>query len=507
MTVLIAIILFTFAYLLISSGVDHFRECTSPNHISKYRGVGVASNRTFSRIIEKPHDDVPVIVSPDAFDISLLMNEGFLGYPKPNKIPKTTNLMWAWLQFVTNDMSLISPGLNSSDTLFSGTGVTEIVRSDYILDHGNNRQQINLETPYIDGSHIYGRDAVMATSLRRMDGTGKLKSMDAPGQSADDTEMLPYNASEGKFLGVDDRINQHAILAALHVLFLREHNAWCDRLKTEMEYLTENELYNTARHLVVAEIQAITYREMLPLLLGIQEIDPGVCFTHHTPNGDRTSVTNEFAAAAARVGHSMVTDNLEIRNPETGSYIVASPIPLLEPAAPFVWGNGVGAVLLGASKQQSRKRDLSIADAIHDMVAPQDISRGRDHQLPAYQLFYSHFTREVALKCSHYAYNTSLCASIGALYGMPDSAVDLFLGLLAEKRVGASLLGIVGTKLFKYQFSHVKHNDHYFYLWDRVIKPHFFEIHSMRLSKIILRNTDIVPSVLRHNSEASVFLL
>jgi len=500
---LIIIVLATFAYLLISSGVDHSRQCTSPNHISKFRGVGVGSNRTFSRIIEKPHDDFPVIVTPDAYNISLLMTESIFG---SQKTTKTTNLLWAWLQFVSNDMALIEPNEDVNDTIFSGTGVTPLVRSAYVLDHGGNRQQLNAETPYIDGSHIYGRDALTAVQLRRLDGTGKLKSMDAPGQTADDTMMLPYNASEGKFLGVDDRVNQNLLVSALHVLFLREHNLWCERLKSEMDYLTENELYNMARHLVVGEIQAITYREALPLLLGISEIDPGVCFTHHTSTGDHTSITNEFAAAASMLVHSTATETLEVRDPETGTPILASPVPLLEPAAPFLWANGVGTVLLGATKQQSRKRDMSIADIILPYVGAQDITRGRDHQLPTYQAFYSHFTKHSALACSQYAYNTSLCSHIAELYGMPDSAVDLFLGLLAEKRAGRSLLGIVGTRLFKYQFSHVKHNDHYFYLWDQVIKPHFTEVHKMRLSKIILRNTDIVPTVLRPNSEVSVFL-
>jgi hypothetical protein len=503
----IFIVLFTFSYLLISSGTDHYRKCDSPNHISKYRGIGVGVNRTFSRIIEKPHDDFPVIVTPDAYNISLMMEEGAFLHPKVSKLPKTTNIFWAWLNFVINDMVLVAPSGNSSDTLFSGTGITEIERSAYVLDHEGNRQQINLETPYIDASHIYGRDAATASSLRRLDGTGKLKTMDAPGQSADDTSMLPYDNITGLFLGVDERVNQNVIVSALYVLFVREHNTWCERLKAEMDYLTENEVYNMARHLVIAEIQVITYREAIPLLLGISEIDPGVCFTHHTNDGDHTSITNEFAVAASKIGNSMVTDELEVRDPTAGSFTLVSPISLLEPAASFIWEHGAGAVLLGASKQKSRYRDLSIADVVRQYTAAQDISRGRDHQLPSYQQFYSHFTKHANLKCLDYAYNTSLCDSIADLYGFPDSMVDLYVGLLAEKRTGGSLLGIVGTKLFKYMFSHVKHNDHYFYLWDRVIKAHISEIHGMRLSKIILRNTDIVPSNLRPNSEASVFIL
>src|SRR5690606_15056845 len=115
--------------------------------------------------------------------------------------------------------------------------------------------------PYLDGSHIYGKDVPTAHALQKMDGTGKLNNSFIPSSPVEDAETPVYNETSGKFVGTDDRINQNVLLTSLHVLFLREHNYWCDTLAARMPYLNEYELYNIARHIVVAEIQSITYRE------------------------------------------------------------------------------------------------------------------------------------------------------------------------------------------------------------------------------------------------------
>ena len=47
------------------------------------------------------------------------------------------------------------------------------------------REQVNTDTAYIDASQVYGSDDARAHELRRLDGSGKLKT--SPG------ELLPYN--------------------------------------------------------------------------------------------------------------------------------------------------------------------------------------------------------------------------------------------------------------------------------------------------------------------------
>jgi peroxidase len=66
----------------------------------------------------------------------------------------------------------------------------------------------------------------------------------------------------------DVRANEQIGLAAMHTLFVREHNRLCDDLITTFPSSTGEEHYQMARKIVGAEMQAITYKEFLPALLG-----------------------------------------------------------------------------------------------------------------------------------------------------------------------------------------------------------------------------------------------
>jgi hypothetical protein len=73
-------------------------------------------------------------------------------------------------------------------------------------------------------------------------------------------------------------------LISLHTLFVREHNRIADGLATI--YLgdaswDDERIFQTARRVVGAEIQAITYNEFLPSLLGPHA--PGPATTPTTP--------------------------------------------------------------------------------------------------------------------------------------------------------------------------------------------------------------------------------
>ena len=77
----------------------------------------------------------------------------------------------------------------------------------------------------------------------------------------------------------DSRINVQPGIIALHALFLREHNRLAD-LYQAMEPLASDELiFFRARRIVIAELQAITYREYLPALLG-RDIKPRAVVNH-----------------------------------------------------------------------------------------------------------------------------------------------------------------------------------------------------------------------------------
>lgn len=70
------------------------------------------------------------------------------------------------------------------------------------------------------------------------------------------------------FLAGDIRANEQIGLTAMHTLFVREHNLLCDDIIATYPAADPEQQYQLARKIVGAEIQAITYKEFLPALMG-----------------------------------------------------------------------------------------------------------------------------------------------------------------------------------------------------------------------------------------------
>ncbi len=89
---------------------------------------------------------------------------------------------------------------------------------------------------------------------------------------------------------------------------------WGDRIIARAHNLTER-LNDVTAH---AEMQAITYREFLPVLLGPNALPP---YRGYKATVNPT-ISNEFATAAYRLGHSLLSPTL-LRLDATGTEIAA----------------------------------------------------------------------------------------------------------------------------------------------------------------------------------------
>src|SRR5207244_10146861 len=94
--------------------------------------------------------------------------------------------------------------------------------------------------------------------------------------------------------------------SAMHVLFVREHNRLANQIAASNPSLSDEEIYQRARRIVAAEMQAITYNEFLPALLGYGALSPYKGYKPWVNPG----IANEFSTAAFRVGHSMLDDDI-----------------------------------------------------------------------------------------------------------------------------------------------------------------------------------------------------
>jgi hypothetical protein len=79
---------------------------------------------------------------------------------------------------------------------------------------------------------------------------------------------------------------------------MREHNFWADTIKAGDPTLDDEGIYQRARAIVGAEIQLITYRDFVPILLGSDALLP---YAGYNPAVD-PRVSLVFSTAAFRVG-------------------------------------------------------------------------------------------------------------------------------------------------------------------------------------------------------------
>lgn len=183
-------------------------------------------------------------------------------------------------------------------------------------------KQFSRVTHYLDGSFIYGSDSQTVSDLRQFV-SGQLKIFDNMGQMllplATDSSGNCLPASMGGsntcFKAGDGRVNQIISLTTLHILFLREHNRIAFILSQLNPHWNDEIIFRETQRIVVAEYQVIIYKEWLPLIIGQDAMNHFELNLHdHVYSQDyrpdlNVAVTNEFAAAAFRFGHSTVDGN------------------------------------------------------------------------------------------------------------------------------------------------------------------------------------------------------
>lgn len=418
-----------------------------------------------------------------------------------------TDYLWQWGQFVDHDIvetPTIDPAepfniiIPADDIWFPPNSEMPLNRSFY-EENSSPREQVNAVTSYIDGSMVYGSDEVRAYALRSLDGSGRLRVTES-----DNGDLLPYNftgldnapaPSPNFFLAGDVRANEQIGLTALHTLFVREHNQWAERFLEENPAGTGEEAYHFARMLVTAEIQAITYHEFLPVLLGRDTLPP---YQGYDPEVD-TSISNEFGAAAYRMGHTMLSSqllrlNAEGEEAEEGNLSLAE--AFFNPA--HIEVNGIDSILRGLAAQTCQELDEKLVDAVRNLLfgppgaggfdlAALNIQRGRDHGLPDYNTMRQAARLRPARRLSDI--NPEAGEALSAVYHSPNQ-VDLWVGCLCEPKVPGTMVGPLLQRVLVNQFSRLRDGDRFYYqnhLPADLVKL----VEKQTLATIIRRNTEV----------------
>lgn len=202
----------------------------------------------------------------------------------------------------------------------------------------------------------------------------------------------------------DGRVNENISLTAMHTIWARNHNFHVDNLLASGFSGGEHALFEAAKIINEAEYQRVVFTEFAETLLGGMR-----GLGSHGWNGyqadTNVAISEEFASAAYRFGHSMVGDTLRLMtasgttrdvqlldaflNPSNEASVFTAPIELLRSYGydpqPGYAQIGVGSILGGISRQAAEEVDGQVVDAVRNDLVRQpadlfsfNVARGRD---------------------------------------------------------------------------------------------------------------------------------
>lgn len=369
----------------------------------------------------------------------------------------------------------------------------------------------NAVTPFIDGGVIYGSNNLRAMSLRTFRG-GRLIS-----KRHHKEEYLPFNHPrhllfkqeneptadlKNLFVGGDVRANENAFLLALHTVFVRHHNRMTNllrqhvRRKKAWKFTSDEWLFQTAKKLVVAQLQCIIFNEFVPAMLGPNALGK---YQGYKPNVD-PRISLFHSTIAFRWGHSAIPEVFRVKSRRHRMVtrrlrdLFFHPKRFLE--------HGVDNVLEAAIRTNAADVDEQMVDSLRNTLfnpskgevldlAALNLQRQRDLNMPGYLEMQRIFKTGKGLENIPENIQKKLIRTYGKA-----SEIDAFSGGLSERKKDQSLLGPLFHAINVDQFRRLRDGDSMYYKrlrWEPVIRDMGLIGKIMndkvRMSHIIFANT------------------
>lgn len=316
------------------------------------------------------------------------------------------------------------------------------------------------------------------------------------------------------FAAGDIRVNEQIGLAAMHTIWLREHNRLAGALRRWNPHWTGETLYQEARKLVGAQMQHITYTHWLPHVLGADGMRQLGAYAGYRDDIN-PGISNVFATAALRFGHTLIQPLLHRLNATFG-VIAQGHLPLHKAFfAPWrlVHEGGVDPLLRGMftvpaklkrpdenlNEELTEKLFLTSHAVALDLAAI-NVQRSRDHALPSYM--------EYRRACNMSVTETfeGLSGEIGSatvreklreLYGHPGN-IDVFVGgVLEDVTPDGARVGPLFRCLLVEQFRRIRDGDRLWYERDGVFGAE--QLREIRrgatLAAVLCQNGDNITEV------------
>ncbi|KAJ8313983.1 hypothetical protein KUTeg_008544 [Tegillarca granosa] len=395
---------------------------------------------------------------------------------------------------------LTSPRVISNEVMHSDKA--NQVESDYtvmfmawgqFLDHDmvltptskEPRQQINQITSFIDASNVYGSSEEEVETLRDESQRGS----DFP-PSGDENSC---RRSDKKF---------HCLKA--------EHNRIAAMLTDLNKRWDGDRTFQETRKIIGAMLQHITYTEYLPKVLGSKLADEKGFIASKADFYDKSlnpSISNEFAVAAFRFGHSQINDHLRYYDsffePGRREALLRNQfddVSMLQNNE----GRRVPEVARWMVTEKSREVDRFFEEEVRDWTFKEfdlvalNIQRGRDHGIPPYSKWrlycgLSELTDWNSLKTDH---DPETIEKLKEVYGNPED-IDLYVGGVSEKHISGASVGPTFACILQEQFIRLKYGDRFWYdrndEWDPVVgfsKEQIASIRNVTLAAVICNNVN-----------------
>lgn len=400
-----------------------------------------------------------------------------------------------------------------------GSGMTSV-----LFDSIQPREQINQLTSYIDASQVYGFSAQFARDLRNLTtNDGWLRTgVHFPNQRS----MLPFAAptdgidcrrdlEESKvncFAAGDIRVNEQIGLTAMHTIWLREHNRLATELKRVNAHWDGETLYQEARKIVGAQMQLITYEHWLPIVVGPEGMEMLGPYRGYDASVE-PMVSNEFATAAFRFGHTLINPILHRLN-ETFQTIPQGHLELHRAFfSPWrlVYEGGVDPLMRGMFsvpaklKRPSQNLNTELteklffnAHAVALDLAAINIQRGRDHGIPGYNEYRARCNLPMASTfddLKHEISDATVRRKLKELYGHPGN-IDLFVGGILEDQVAGGKIGPLFRCILVDQFDRLRRGDRHFYENPSVFRPEqLSQVKMATLGRVLCDNGDNITRI------------
>ncbi|KAL3272932.1 hypothetical protein HHI36_014391 [Cryptolaemus montrouzieri] len=380
------------------------------------------------------------------------------------------------------------------------------------------REQVNQNTAFLDASQVYGENLCVLKGLKGLNGRMNVTNHPVRGK-----ELLPQSDSHPEckapsgfcFIAGDGRASEQPALTVIHTIYLREHNRICDALRHINPHWDGEKVFEHARRILMAENQHITYNEFLPRLLswnamnlyGLKLLPQGY-YKEYNPNCN-PSILNEFAAAAFRIGHSLLRPHIPRMNAQY--QIIDPPILLrdgffkvdmiMQPSMVDEISRGLVSTPMETLDQfitgevtNHLFEDRKIPFSGIDLVSL-NIQRARDHGIPSYNNYralcnlkrastFDDLSREIP---------PEVITRFKRIYATVDD-IDLFPGGMSERPLQGGLVGPTFACIIAIQFRQLRKCDRFWYEnIDPVVRfseAQLAEIRKSTLAKIICENMD-----------------